>query len=330
MQGRDGEIEEYYDCEGSFAELGAETSRGDRNRGDTEGEGRGTVKRLIWVISLVALIVPPAYGQSEDKVKDDPVVYMALLGTDKSVYEKDGAFAGGKDVGGRVLILVNDNPIDFYYSGASMFSLNHWIRPGENKLAVKGVHSKTLYVKIAKLKGFDYQDAPVVFKKAFPPSEKDSSVPAMFKADVPYNLPIYGEGNVIPKDQSQIKRELLAILKRVYKGLAEHEPSTAVSVLLEGWCIWDPIANNSSKENAKKFADFCNQQFSDKNKVFEPVNWDSLKFVFGPRLVMVYAGFAEADVFKTPYLFRFRKEEQLNSVPPMRFARISGRWVVWE
>ncbi len=288
------------------------------------------MKRLIWIISLAALIAPSGYGQSEDKAKEDPVVYMAILGTDKSFYEKSGAFAGGGDVGGRVLILVNDNPIEFYCSGASIFYLNHWIRSGENKLTVKGPHSRTLYVKIAMLKGFDYQAAPVIFKKAFPPSEKDSPVAAVFKADVSYKLPIYAKGNVIPKDQSQVKRELLEILKRVYKGLAEHKPSTVMPVLMEGRYVWDPIAYNNSKEKVKKFAEFCNQHFADKNRVFEAVDWDSLKFVFGPQLVMVYTGFDEKDVFKEPYLFRFREEEELNSVQKIRFARISGKWVVWE
>ena len=291
------------------------------------------MKRLIWLLPLVALMHTIAHGQTESKKKEAPVVYRALLGTDKSSYEQDGAFAGGEDVGGEVLVLVNGNPIDFYSSGGSIIPLNHWIRPRNNELTIKGAHSKPLYVKIAKSKG---QDVTVILKREFPPAEEESSSGVEFKIDISYKLSIYAEGNVIPDDKAQVKRKLLGILQRVHKGMAEHDAANVVPIVTEGMNDWRPAAYNMEKEQVNKFVAFLNQYFGDKGKVFEAVDWDSLKFVFGTRIVMVYTGFDMVNTgfdetgLKEPYLFRFKKGEMLNRVPPMQFARISGKWVVWE
>jgi hypothetical protein len=284
------------------------------------------MRMIVRSLASVALVLATAVGC---RPEPSPTVYYLGLSTGPT--DADKSLLAGGDIGGRVLILVNGNPVDFYASGGSMTSLNAWVHPGRNRITIRGKHENPLFVKVFALKGRgkDAETTLITNEQTVEPSKVEKTTDIDFDVPVEYRLPIYAEGNAVPDDRERIKKEILSVLEDLHDAMAKHDIARTEAILFRGP---DPRVKSGYLHSARDAQVMKAEQskfLADESSEFLPFQPDSVQFVFGKHVVLVYAGFRE-DGVRGAYLFVYRQGEKLRYLGPHCLARIGGEWVIWK
>jgi len=75
--------------------------------------------------------------------------YYIVISNQPMDLDNDETFImGGSSWGGRILIKINDNPIQTIEYGGALIEISQWVRPGNNILSFEGEVTHNFYYKI--------------------------------------------------------------------------------------------------------------------------------------------------------------------------------------
>lgn len=272
---------------------------------------------------------PPPRPSSEGADSE----YTLLLSTGPKGFEGEELTVGGPGLDGRVIVFLNDNPIDCFACSGRAQPITGYLRKGWNTLAFDGKHSGTLYVRVARGSGDGVRpgtEAEVVGRwKIQPSTTKRPTEPVRFQAEGIPPLPLYGSQAASGLDEAgekELESALSGRVEKLRKAFSKAKADRVLDLLLS-----DKGSFRSAYSKAKRKAFRKSQRASltslmslePKALAAEP------RFVVGDRLVMVYSELA-GDPYRTPYLFPIDLGDKQMYFPALRFAKIDGAWVVWK
>lgn len=303
-----------------------------------------TLSRMQCGVLMGVLLAIGGVAAAQEKAAD---VYMVALGSGDAVLSEDANLlvAMGEDIGGRVVMRINGNPVGFLSTGGLLIEVNQYLRPGENELTLEGESKKPVHVKIGRMR--DHKLEQVVGKRSFSPTDLlagTSGAKAMpkaalvFKAEVSENPLLMGGGSgeatprASPKASlSERAREELAAgqVGKIHAAMKAGKTKEAVGLLLQGRELWQVKMYGQSQAELADLRESMAQGLGAIGPRVRPLESAGLKFIHGPQVTLVYAGFAE-QAGQGGYLLTAETDDGVVSMPPLRIAFIKGQALVWE
>lgn len=296
---------------------------------------------LLW-IHLIYLVLPPASQASPVNIQDqrdaDPgklkPVYVLYVESEPDSESTAIDRLHGKRTRDHILILINDNPILFFSWGSTFKQINHYLKPGRNMISVKGNLSKAIWLEIGlneRIKengSMQQKQTAALLDEIVEPDAQKSEWRKDFEVDITYTLPIYDKENLLPKDRSCSKEQVLAFLKKLHGHLGQHETEELRKIGLEsGSAVWRKTAYGETEE---EYAQLMNSVLEFNRQTEYPAfDANSINLIFGPNVVMAYSGFVEEGL-NSAYIWPLYYNNEESYSPPHILACINEKWVIWE
>ena len=266
---------------------------------------------------------------SEKLVGDEVSSYVLLLGTKGEAFtEENSVTVSGGPIGGKILISINNNPIDFHSTGATAISLNEWLKDGANSVEIQGSSKVQLKTKIVKM--LNEKVDKVLMKKNIEPLLKNTRVTFEFEANCGYELPIFD--SIIAKNQSEIQKNQEAIFEKIsviHNDLFLKKSENATMELTAGFRIWQQLAYKKSAEEIETYLKSYKKFLSNPENKFMSFDSEAVKYEMGNNTVMVFLDFEKAPPY-SPFLFTMKTGIETLNLPPISFSKLNGEWIVWK
>ena len=259
-----------------------------------------------------------------------PKQYSLLVETETSdmegAYDNDTTVVlGGHEVGGRLVVYVNDSPVRLHCQGSGIFPIYDLLQPGSNTVRIFGRHRSRMFIKILAVDPSRFKETfkadQVVGKTWLDPGKE--SVTLRFDAAVAKE-PDWEELSGSPKDEERLGRELGDLIDKWIAWCNNHD----LDALSRSWMpdLRKPPAYLGTRDAAMQAWQAGNDPVRDPNYHLT-TDAGEVKAVFGKRTVILYAGFNKADF---PYLFRFSSEVNHDTccIGAITLGRLEGHWVV--
>jgi len=275
-----------------------------------------------WLVLMTFVYV----GCTVKALGDDSMtsIYHLAIGTSGIDFENDDIVsASGTAIDGQVTIYINDNPVSIYTGDGRLMQINQWLKSGINSLDLIGSSTLPLYIKIGKVLN-NGEVEKIVLKKKIIPKNKKIEAKNRFKTDIKYKLPIFNKGNSsLPENVKNSVRNHLEMYFGLYNS---GKYKDFVHLLLEGRTIWQ---KNAYAMNDKQLSDIAKQTlkaYTD-NKFEFNLDVNKIIIITGKSTVYIYSDFGKNGV---PFLCKAKLNSNEIKIPPMKLARFSDKWVIWE
>jgi len=289
--------------------------------------------RYFWLIRAVAvLLVATVFlaffmAEAEHPQCSTPDTYVLIIETPGPYeYTEMQAVSDRKAAENQILILLNHNPIAFYSTGSSIIQINQYLKPGANRLTLRGRWKDTVRVEIDVMRNEEVKSRAL--ERMVPPTEKGQQWLAEFDADIHYELPIFAVGNRIPPDKDTVRKELLVFLKRSHEILALRRIDEVLELTRQGMDVWKRLAYGVSEKALQEGHELHVTFLSAKENVIDPFDANSLCLEVGKNLVMAYTGFHGR--FNSPHVFTYTANEQKIYTGQVLLAYLEKHWVWWD
>ena len=260
-----------------------------------------------------------------------PGQYSLLIETETSdmqgAYDNDTTMVlGMREVGGRLVVFVNDSPMRLHSQGSGIFAIYDMLQPGTNTVRIFGRHRSRMFIKVL-------TTDPTRFKETFPTVKADrvlaktwldpakESITLAFEMAVPKG-PDWEELPEWPKDEERLRREVGDL---VHKWVACCN-ARDLDGLFRSWMpdLRNPLPYLTTRDAAMQAFRAGNDPVTDTNYRLT-TDASEVNAIFGKRTVILYTGFNDADF---PYLFRFSSDRDTCSMGAITLGRLEGHWVV--
>jgi hypothetical protein len=232
---------------------------------------------------------------------------------------------GPGDVGGSLVVFVNDSPARLHCRGSGIFPIFALLQPGSNAVRIEGKHRSRMFIKVLTLDPKQFAKpftgtykATRVVAKTWLDATKDS-VTLRFDAAVP-NGPDWEE---LPQDEDKLDAELTCLIDKWIGWCKNHDADALI-------CSWipdlkKPPAYLTTRDQARKRLRAGNNPVTDRSYRLLTEGRD-IRYVSGKRTVILFAG-TDAGL---PILFRFSNDVNHNTccIGAITLGRLEGHWVV--
>jgi len=231
--------------------------------------------------------------------------------------------------GEELIVVVNGLPILFSWdSSVDIPPIAQYMNNGVNVVELRGRLTRPARLAIdgQVLQRPDASAWRAIASVIIQPEETggDKTVTLTFTEKLPFDL-LGPLEDLRRLDRRQAQEEITGRLKELYAALAGHDGKKAASLMLEGYKVWSRAAYGRPPTHVEDISRALAAGYSRSDVRLEPFDWNSLKFVFGDRGVLVYSRMWKEQ--GRPLLFELGP-----GVPWVRgivFVRIAGRWVYW-
>ncbi len=276
---------------------------------------------IVAAIFVIMAIDKSKMEQGKVLIKDSPI-YTLIVG---GVVKDTNAPEPEKEL--RVLIKLNGNPYRFYTStGLSYSEINYYLCNGQNKLEIEGQYDIPFQVKIVE-RNRKTSTSGTIFETQLPNIKRGENFETAFNVNIPYQLAIYEPNSAVPADSPATRAQITALITDLYNIIKIRHSGGYFQMVKNSYEFHFELNGNSQKEIEK----IKNENFRlllSKDSVPDPFDSNSLKFIWGKQLVMVYTGFGEHG-FRHDYLFSFSTKGQKSYHGAVRVAYINGKWQIW-
>ncbi len=294
--------------------------------------GRLAAGRHWYVLLLVLSLLLAACG---GPITEPPMVAYLSLGTNPVAVDGSNHFeddtvlvARGEDIGGRVLISINGNPLLHHSTGGLLTRLNQYLRAGENTISIRGTFDKALYLKIGETLNDNMQQVVLREKIEPQPGGDEQTHEFKFQFSRQQDLSIYKPGNEIPEDREAVKEQITEYARRINKAIDAKDGKALVKLTQLGGLMWIEQAYNAAPSHVGGARDYLTEYLSENADAMGKIDPDALRYEFGPRIVMVYVGFEPRPPHHAYAMVVDEGNETVR--PALYMAFVDGEWLVWE
>jgi hypothetical protein len=231
--------------------------------------------------------------------------------------------AGKQPFDDRITVFINDNPIYSTKYPTRIFTINPFIRPGEN--CVKICLNSPQPFEAVITESPDNNSQIVKAHIQYSPNDKSLEYKFTFSANIDYELPIFKKENHLPEDKSEIDRNVSDKLKSLLDTLNKKNIHQAGPILLEGVEIYAPNALGiSSQEIDKLINSFGEKGGYNESASLHFQSFEQNKYIikYGPSLILVYRNDFQHVFFKS--------ESDFSNWIPTTMAYINGKYIFWD
>lgn len=298
------------------------------------------MKKWLVVVGLVSVLVIAgtawvAWNAPErlaDSNRQIPVYVLSIESDGDS--ESVSSRLEGDRMRDHILILINDNPVSFFSWGSKFKEINQYLKPGQNTISITGDLSRQFWIEVGlyertEINGSVQQkQTATLLEELIEPQAQEGQWEKDFTADIAYTLPIFESENLISQDPNDAKEQILTYLKNLHDTLGKHDAAEIKRLSLEsGSVLWQKMVYGQTEKEIDELVKVSLKLLQ--KQEYPALDADSIHLIFGPNLVMAYAGFEEEGL-NSAYLWPVFWEKQKINMPPHILACINGRWVIWE
>lgn len=283
------------------------------------------MKKALFVFCLSFVCISSYLTHAEEAKNRE--VYAIGLGTDAADFDNDqGIKLSGDEIKGNVFIFINGNPVAAYHAGGLFKQVNQYLKNGINTISIQGDFDKTLYLKLALMKGDEFQS--VIAKKTFK-AHRENMEPLEFTLKLNYSLPIFMKQNLLPEKID--RKSLFKLLKNMQVLFDKKEYSSIAEIVFKQRVEWMSIAYGTDSSQLEMMKNQTLRFYSQNSVKYFPPKLDEIKIVKGKSMIYVYSHIDEKSFFKTMSLgyFQVNGANKL-SMPSMRLVYIQKKWCIWE
>lgn len=255
-----------------------------------------------------------------------PVLVVAVSVYDGD-FESDETLAiGGGDSGGYALVTLNEDPIAVHTFGGSLHPIGPWVVKGTNTIKLTGDFDEPLYVKVA-WQGRD-GSIDVIGKRKFDPQALEGSH-VTFEIESDHGLPMRER---LPEDDEKLNamgQEVRQIAMQIEDLIRSGKGREAADLLLRGQHVWMRKVHRADAKALEHGMRQTSDLLSGNEFHLVPEDKDrDFNIIAGERCILLYR--ANMQWGESPSAFRLtNKAGEVRSIPPLRFVRIDGNWVIW-
>ena len=292
--------------------------------------------KLLLLPALLAFTTAPMAGCAE--AHPSPLKVLVAIGTQPGAqegdFERDDVIsAAGAKLDEPLLILINGNPRAHHRHGGTMLEINHWLQPGPNTITIRGRRSHPLHVKL----GTHQHDRvrQIWVRKKIEVDDRDEVTlefevgPQQEMADHPLPRTFYPHHQIDRSDKDRLRRELTDWVMDFDRLLQQRDGERVARMVMAGQADWSPRFYDTSARRIQTVHDHVAARFGSETTRFTPIDPDSLRFEFGPGVVMVYAGFAQASPYQA-VLTEAELDGEQTWLDALFLAPDDDGWMVWQ
>lgn len=241
---------------------------------------------------------------------------------------------GGAEIGGMLTLYVNESPVDLFSFGGMCIRITDGVQSGKNRITIQGKLKEPVYVKVFTTRSPILSLSPppiieeVLVKKKLP--LPDVRINLDFEAGITFSDP----RDELPQEgtrRSLLEAELRSLIRLYVNRLENHDGHGVYEI--GKWPTGDQAVPWPSY-----MKDDQNRRLKGRPKLIELLSnpnlkiltsADDVKLIWGKKTVISYAGVGTFNDIPKPYLFRLTIDDLEVNFTPIRWVRISGKWINW-
>jgi hypothetical protein len=256
-----------------------------------------------------------------DSTVSKPAEYHYLI-IGRQLYKEEGSLrAKYEPLDYRITVFINDNPVCSMKEPTGIFSINEFIKQGENHVRI--YTDKPQQIEAAVTATPDFMSQTVKGHVQYDPNENNSlECEFRFSAKVNYTLPIYKPENQLVANEKEVSTNVLNLVEATLTALDKKKYNTAASMLYEGSRIYSPYAFGISSKQIDDNIDMYgtkNPHSEDPDSIkYQKYEPDDYVLKYGKNLILIY---------RKDYGNVFYKSGFADA--PTTIACIDGKYIVW-
>lgn len=274
------------------------------------------------------------------KKKDELHYWLLVTGSvsddflEKHFNDDEMLTIGGGDIGGMLTLYVNESPVHLLSFGGICIRITDGLHSGKNRVTIKGNLRNPVYAKVFTTRSpiISLAEPPIIkevlVKRKI--SISDTLIHLDFEAKISFSDP----RDELPQEgalRSELETELRSLIKMQVDRLQNHDGRGLKEI--GRWPTGDqtvPLPSylrDDRKRNTKNLQSQIDLLSNPTLLVLTSA--DEVQLIWGRKTVITYVGVGEFNDIPKPYLFRLKIDYQEGNFLPIRWVRISDRWIAW-